>query len=138
MSSANGGESRPDPTTPHAASVPYLTQREQAGARAVAVHGAFDASSALLLASALQDAAATRTTLVVDAAGMTFAGSTVLNVLLNFHRNHRLRLARPARQFLRVLELTGAGNAFPGDRGGRRRRVNRRPCRAAGQTVVAV
>ncbi|MFD5539920.1 STAS domain-containing protein [Streptomyces sp. NPDC127079] len=112
MSSANGGESRPDPTTPHAASVPHLTQREQAGAWVVAVHGAFDANSAPLLASALQNAATTHTTVVVDAAGMTFADSTVLNVLLNFHQNHRLRLARPARQFLRVLELTGADKAL--------------------------
>ncbi|MEU2421071.1 STAS domain-containing protein [Streptomyces sp. NPDC007851] len=108
MSPVNGGESRPDPTTPHAASLPRLTQYEQGGAWVVAVHGAFDLDSAPLLASALQDAATTHTTIVVDAAAVTFADSTVLNVLLHFHRGHRLRLARPARQFQRVLELTGA------------------------------
>lgn len=74
----------------------------------VAVHGAFDGNSAPILATALQDAATTHKTVVVDLAGMTFADSTLLNVLLNFHRGHQLRLARPAHQFRRVLELTGA------------------------------
>lgn len=92
----------------HAASLPHLTEYEQEGAWVVVVHGAFDLDSAPLLASALQDAAATHPTVVVDAAEVTFADSTVLNVLLNFHRGHRLRVARPARQLLRVLELTGA------------------------------
>ncbi|MFD8810875.1 STAS domain-containing protein [Streptomyces sp. NPDC059627] len=108
MSSANDGETRPDPITSHAASLPHLTHHEQQGAWVVAVHGAFDANSASLLAAALQDAATTHTTVVVDASGVTFADSTVLNVLLNFHRGHRLRLARPAHQLQRVLELTGA------------------------------
>ncbi|MEV7325102.1 STAS domain-containing protein [Streptomyces sp. NPDC093970] len=108
MSSANDGDSRPDPTTSHASGLPHLTQYELEGAWVVAVHGAFDGNSVPLLASALQDAATTHTTVVVDAAGVTFADSTVLNVLLNFHRGHRLRVARPARQLLRVLELTGA------------------------------
>jgi anti-anti-sigma factor len=108
MSSANGGASRPDPTTSHAASLPHLTQYEREGAWVVAVHGAFDLDSGPVLASALQDAATTHTTVVVDAAGLTFADSSVLNVLLNFHRGHRLRLARPAHQLRRVLELTGA------------------------------
>ncbi|MFF4113571.1 STAS domain-containing protein [Streptomyces sp. NPDC001714] len=108
MSSANGGDNRPDPTTSHAASPPRLTQHEQQGAWVVAVHGAFDANSTSLLAAALQDAATTHATVVVDAAELTFADSTVLNVLLNFHHGHRLRLARPAHQLQRVLELTGA------------------------------
>ncbi|MFF4307166.1 STAS domain-containing protein [Streptomyces sp. NPDC001601] len=108
MSSANGGESRPEPTTSHAASLPHLTQHEQEGAWVVAVHGAFDANSAPALAAALQDAATTHPTVVVDAAGVTFADSTVLTVLLNFHHGHRLRPARPAHQLQRVLELTGA------------------------------
>ncbi|MEU9979313.1 STAS domain-containing protein [Streptomyces sp. NPDC051014] len=108
MSSANGGDGRPDPTTSHAAALPYLTQYEQNGVRVVVVHGAFDLNSGPVLASALQDAATTHTTVVVDAAGFTFADSTVVNVLLHFHRVHRLRVARPAHQFLRMLEMTGA------------------------------
>ena len=108
MSSVNDGDGRPDPTTSHASALPHLTQYEQEGAWVVAVHGAFDFDSAPLLAAALQDAATTHKRVVVDAAGVTFADSTLLNVLLNFHRGHHLRVARPARQLLRVLELTGA------------------------------
>ncbi|SED60813.1 Anti-anti-sigma regulatory factor (antagonist of anti-sigma factor) [Streptomyces sp. Ag109_O5-10] len=74
----------------------------------VAVHGAFGYDSAPLLAAALQDAAITHKPVVVDAAGMTFADSTLLNVLLKYHRGHQLRMAGPAYQFRRVLELTGA------------------------------
>jgi anti-anti-sigma factor len=74
----------------------------------VAVHGAFDFDSVPLLAAALQEAATTHTIVVVDAAGVTFADSAFLNVLLNFRRSHRLRVAGPARQLRRVLELTGA------------------------------
>ncbi|MFD3585801.1 STAS domain-containing protein [Streptomyces sp. NPDC058683] len=108
MSSANGGDSRAAPTTSPAASLLHLTQHEREEAWVVAIHGAFDLDSAPLLASALQDAATTHTMVVVDAVGVTFADSTVLNVLLNFHRGHRLRLARPALQLQRVLEPTGA------------------------------
>ncbi|MFD7880767.1 STAS domain-containing protein [Streptomyces sp. NPDC059766] len=108
MSFANGGESQPDPTTPPAAARPYLTQYEQQGAWVVAVHNAFDGHFVSLLASALHDAAATHATVVVDAARMTFADSSVLNALLTFHHGHRLRVARPAPQFQRVLALTGA------------------------------
>lgn len=71
MSSVNGGESRPDPATSHAAALPHLTQYEQEGVRVVAVHGAFDSNSAPLLAAALQDAATRHKTVVVDAAGVT-------------------------------------------------------------------
>ncbi|MGY4983769.1 STAS domain-containing protein [Streptomyces sp. 900105755] len=108
MSSVNDDESRPDPTTSHAAALPHLTPYNQEGTRAVAVHGAFDYDSAPILATALQDAATTHKTVIVDLAGMTFADSAILNVLLNFHQGHQLRLARPAHQFRRVLELTGA------------------------------
>ncbi|MGX1541113.1 STAS domain-containing protein [Streptomyces adustus] len=69
---------------------------------------AVDADSVSLLASALHEAASAYTTVVVDAAWMTFADSSVLNVLLHFHHGHRLRVARPAHQLQRVLELTGA------------------------------
>ncbi|MEU9457105.1 STAS domain-containing protein [Streptomyces sp. NPDC048277] len=98
---------RAAPPVPRTA-LPYLTQYEREGVWVVAVHGAFDFNSAPLLAAALQDAATTHKRVVVDAAGVTFADSTVLNVLLRFHQGHHLRLARPARQLLRVLELTGA------------------------------
>ncbi|MEV6197835.1 STAS domain-containing protein [Streptomyces sp. NPDC051920] len=111
MSATNDeGDHQPETAAFHSAALPSLTQYEQAGARVVVVHGAFDSNSVSLLASALRGAAATHTTIVVDAAEMTFADSTVLNVLLNFHRDlgphHHLRLARPAPQLTRLLEIT--------------------------------
>ncbi|MFF4902897.1 STAS domain-containing protein [Streptomyces sp. NPDC001068] len=108
MSFASAGEDRPDPTLSHASARPYLTQYEEQGVWVVVVHGAFDSNSVSLLASTLEDAAATHAMVVVDAAQMTFADSSVLNALLNFHHGHRLRVARPAPQFRRVLEVTGA------------------------------
>ncbi|MEU0968142.1 STAS domain-containing protein [Streptomyces sp. NPDC005917] len=107
MSSAQGSER--DPSVSHAAGVPNLTQHEQDGARVIAVRGAFDLNSAPALAVALETAAQTYSRVVVDAAGLTFADFTVLNLLLNFNRKTTgLRLARPAPPLRRVLELTGA------------------------------
>ncbi|WP_133914327.1 STAS domain-containing protein [Streptomyces sp. NBC_00582] len=109
MSSASGADSGPpDPTTPHAADLPRLTQQELRGAWVVALHGAFDANSAPLLTEALQTGARTHSAVVVDAADVTFADSTVLNTLLTVNRTTDLRLARPAPPLRRVLELTGA------------------------------
>ncbi|MER6465790.1 STAS domain-containing protein [Streptomyces sp. NPDC001228] len=112
MSFSNAGEGRPDTTRPDGSALPFLTQYEEQRAWVVVVHGAFDANSVPLLVSALQDAAVTHETVVVDAAQMTFGDSSVLNALLNFHQGHRLRVARPAPQFQRVLEMTGADMAL--------------------------
>ncbi|MEU2778917.1 STAS domain-containing protein [Streptomyces sp. NPDC007162] len=110
MSSANGnGQQPPDPALSHAASLPRLSQREQDGVWVIAVHGDFDADSSPALAKALDAAARTYPRVVVDATGMTFADSTVLNLLLKFNlTTTELRVAGPAQPFLRVLELTGA------------------------------
>lgn len=78
----------------------------------MAACGAFDLNSVPLLVEALQEAAVTHTTVVVDAAGFTFADSTVLSALLAFQRCHELRLARPAHAFQRMLELTGVDQVF--------------------------
>ncbi|MGW4882948.1 STAS domain-containing protein, partial [Streptomyces sp. NPDC004262] len=99
---------RPDRITSPAAARPHLTQHEQDGAWVVTAHGALDLNSVGLLVEALQEAAVTHTRVVVDAAGITFADSTVLSALLAFQRGHDLRLARPAHTLQRMLELTGA------------------------------
>ncbi|MGW7241524.1 STAS domain-containing protein [Streptomyces sp. NPDC054804] len=108
MSSESGEDRPPDPTTGHAASLPHLVQREQGDAWVVAVFGAFDLNSTPALSAALEAGARTHARVVVDAAGLTFADSTVLNLLLHFHRAAVLRVARPAPALARVLELTGA------------------------------
>ncbi|MFE5031269.1 STAS domain-containing protein [Streptomyces sp. NPDC056683] len=110
MSPANDSERHPsDPTLAHAASLPYLTQHEQDGAWVIAAHGAFDASSSPSLAEALERAAEKYPRVVVDSAGVTFADSSILNVLLQFNMTKtELRVARPTHPLRRVLELTGA------------------------------
>ncbi|MFJ8158761.1 STAS domain-containing protein [Streptomyces sp. NPDC094468] len=108
MGTANDDAERPDRIPSPAAARPHLTQYDRAGAWVIAAHGAFDLNSVSLLVDALHDAAAARRTVVVDAAGFTFADSTVLSALLAFHRCHDLRLARPAHPLHRMLELTGA------------------------------
>ncbi|MFJ6709024.1 MULTISPECIES: STAS domain-containing protein [unclassified Streptomyces] len=108
MGTANDDVERSGRITSRAAARPYLTQYEQGGVWVVAAYGAFDLNSVPLLVGALQEATVTHATVVVDAAGFTFADSTVLSALLAFRRCHDLRLARPAHNFQRVLELTGA------------------------------
>ncbi|MGW2959434.1 STAS domain-containing protein [Streptomyces sp. NPDC001220] len=109
MTSVSGGEERPsDPTTTQAGALPHVMQREQGDAWVVTVVGALDLNSAPVLSAALVAGARTHSKVVVDAAGLTFADSTVLNLLLHVHRMAVLRVARPAPALARVLELTGA------------------------------
>ncbi|MGW7244086.1 STAS domain-containing protein [Streptomyces sp. NPDC054804] len=107
MSFASGEDRPPDPTTAHAGSLPHVMQCEQGDAWLVTVVGAFDLDSVPVLSAALETGAR-YSKVVVDAAGLTFADSTVLNLLLHFHRTAVLRVARPAPALARVLELTGA------------------------------
>ncbi|MGW7421758.1 STAS domain-containing protein [Streptomyces sp. NPDC054813] len=108
MSPVSGEARPPDPTTAHAGPLPHLMQCEQGDAWVVTVVGAFDLDSAPVLSAALGTGARTHSKVVVDAAGLTFADSTVLNLLLHFNRTAVLRVARPAPALARVLELTGA------------------------------
>ncbi|MFJ9346562.1 STAS domain-containing protein [Streptomyces sp. NPDC101237] len=109
MNSVSGGEERPpEPGTAPGGTLPRLVQREQGGAWVVAAVGAFDLNSTPTLAAALEAGARTHARVVLDATGLTFADSTVLNLLLHFHRTAVLRVAGPAPQLARVLELTGA------------------------------
>ncbi|MEV7030387.1 STAS domain-containing protein [Streptomyces sp. NPDC093272] len=109
MNSVSGGEERPlEPVTAPGGSLPRLVQREQSGAWVVAVVGAFDLTSTPALAAALEAGARSHARVVLDATGLTFADSTVLNLLLHVHRTTVLRVAAPPPQLARVLELTGA------------------------------
>lgn len=74
----------------------------------MALFGAFDLNSVPALSEALESGARAHAKVVVDAGGLTFADSTVLNVLLSFNRRAVLRVARPATALARVLNLTGA------------------------------
>ncbi|MGV9899681.1 STAS domain-containing protein [Streptomyces tendae] len=75
--------------------------------RSVGARGSFDPSSIAPLAEALDRAAAEHSKVVLDASGITFADSSLLNPLIPTHRTADLRVAAPTRQLCRLLEITG-------------------------------
>ncbi|MEU3573809.1 STAS domain-containing protein [Kitasatospora sp. NPDC036755] len=81
--------------------------------------GELDLDSAADLRAALdRSLAELATVVVVDCAGLEFCDSTGLNVLLRAKARaavdgSRIELARPRPLILRMLELTGATDAFP-------------------------
>ncbi|MFI6559544.1 STAS domain-containing protein [Streptomyces sp. NPDC050534] len=85
-----------------------VVQYERAGAWVVVAHGDYDPNSIASMQDALETAAKKHSRVVVDAAGLTFADSTFLNLLLRTHRATSLCVASPAPQLRRILEITGA------------------------------
>ncbi|MGW1178376.1 STAS domain-containing protein [Kitasatospora sp. NPDC002543] len=81
--------------------------------------GELDLDSAADLRAALdRSLGEPATVVVVDCAGLEFCDSTGLNVLLRAKARaavdgSRIELARPRPLILRMLELTGATDAFP-------------------------
>ncbi|MEU1124652.1 STAS domain-containing protein [Streptomyces sp. NPDC005899] len=79
------------------------------GAWVVAPHGPCDMDSVPPLAEALSAAAEAHPHVVLDASGITFADSSLLNLLILTHRTGALTVAAPGPQLRRLLEITGAG-----------------------------
>ena len=90
----------PDPTS--------VVRYERGGAWVIVAKGAYDANTLGPLADALEAAVPEHRRVVLDASGITFADSTVLNLLLGIHRATTLRVVAPPPQLLRVLQITGA------------------------------
>ncbi|MFJ6378583.1 STAS domain-containing protein [Kitasatospora sp. NPDC092039] len=93
--------------------------RPWAGGTVLALLGDLDLDSIADLRAAV-DRALTEpaTVVVVDCAGLEFCDSTGLNALLRAKARaavdgSRIELARPRPLILRMLELTGATDAFP-------------------------
>ncbi|MDQ0683661.1 anti-anti-sigma factor [Streptomyces achromogenes] len=108
MSTADDGRTPFDQTKGHAPGQTGVVQYERDGVWVVVAHGTYDMDSIAPFAEALETAASKHTRVVVDAAGIAFADSTFLNLLLHINRLTQLRLVTPAAQLMRVLELTGA------------------------------
>jgi len=87
---------------------PAVVQYERAGVWIVVAHGAYDPHSIAPMQDALETAAKKHPRVVVDVAGLEFADSSFLNLLLRTHRATSLCLVSPAPQLRRVLEITGA------------------------------
>ncbi|WP_436954603.1 STAS domain-containing protein [Streptomyces sp. SudanB182_2057] len=85
-----------------------MTQSECRGVRVISAHGSYDMCSVKPLAEALDAAAEEHRTVVLDASGITFGDSSLLNLLILAHQKTDLRVAAPTRQIRRLLEITGA------------------------------
>nr|BFD83673.1 STAS domain-containing protein [Streptomyces sp. Xyl84] len=86
---------------------PKVMGRECGGAWVVVARGAYDMQSITPLANALGAAAARGQKVVLDASGITFADSSLLNLLVRTHLATTLRVTSPPRQLRRLLEITG-------------------------------
>lgn len=84
-----------------------VTQYAQHGVWVVAAHGSCDAQSITRLEEALTTAAWTQPKVVLDASGITFADSSLLNLLILTHRTVALRVAGPGPHLQRLLRITG-------------------------------
>jgi anti-anti-sigma factor len=91
---------------------PSVTQYEWDAAWVIVAHGEYDPASIAPLAEALEDASKKHSKVVVDAALLTFADSTFLHLLLRINAMTALRVAEPAPQLQRLLELTGADSVL--------------------------
>ncbi|MFF3074607.1 STAS domain-containing protein [Kitasatospora sp. NPDC057904] len=84
----------------------------------LALHGELDLDTVTDLHAALDAALATPgSVIVIDCAGLEFCDSTGLNAILRARADaaaddSRIDLARPGPLLLRLLELTGAAEAF--------------------------
>ncbi|MEU9591595.1 STAS domain-containing protein [Streptomyces sp. NPDC048193] len=83
-----------------------VVQYERCGAWVVAARGAYDLNSITALGAALESAAKEHPKVVLDASGITFADSTLLNLLILTRQAADFRVAAPTQQLTRLLELT--------------------------------
>ncbi|HET9383164.1 MAG TPA: STAS domain-containing protein [Streptomyces sp.] len=84
-----------------------VVQYEWGGAWVVGARGSYDMDSVTDLADALAAAAEKHTKVVLEASGITFADSVLLNVLILTHQAVDLRVAAPTEQLRRLLHITG-------------------------------
>ncbi|MEU4034343.1 STAS domain-containing protein [Streptomyces collinus] len=109
---------RPTPGKPNeqvtgpASKAAAVLQYEWDAAWVIVAWGEYDAATIEPLAEALKVASTKYSKVVLDASQLTFADSTLLNLLLQVHAKTALRLAEPAPQLQRVLRLTGADSVL--------------------------
>ncbi|MFC9502168.1 STAS domain-containing protein [Streptomyces sp. NPDC057002] len=107
LMSNTGGNPLPEQVPERASQEPAVRQYEWHGAWVVTVLGAYDMHSITPLADALKTAARKYPKVILDASGVTFADSTLLNLLILTHRAGTLRVVAPSPQLQRLCEITG-------------------------------
>lgn len=84
-----------------------VAEFECRGAWVVSARGSCDMQSITRLAEVLGAAAKEHQKVVLDASGIVFGDSSLLNLLILTHHEADLRVAAPTRQVRRLLEITG-------------------------------
>ncbi|MFI1753522.1 STAS domain-containing protein [Streptomyces sp. NPDC020571] len=84
-----------------------VAQYECCGVCVVGARGPYDLNSITPLAEALDAAAKEHSKVVLDASGIAFADSALLNLLILTQRSVDLRVAAPTQQLRRLLDITG-------------------------------
>ncbi|MFE7896750.1 STAS domain-containing protein [Streptomyces sp. NPDC057424] len=102
-----GAEPLPERATAHAQEGAAVLQYERRGAWVVVARGAYDMDSVTPLAEALDAAAGKHPKVILDASGITFADSTLLNLLILTHQAGTLRVVAPSPRLRRLCEITG-------------------------------
>ncbi|MFG3275769.1 STAS domain-containing protein [Streptomyces luteogriseus] len=104
----SGVELLPEQATAHAPEgAAAVLQYEWLGAWVVVARGAYDMDSIPPLSDALRAAVREHPKVVLDASGITFADSTLLNLLILTHQTGTLRVVAPSPQLQRLCEITG-------------------------------
>ncbi|MFH9011754.1 STAS domain-containing protein [Streptomyces sp. NPDC017943] len=94
-------------TTGPAVEAASVHQYAWRGTWVVAARGAYDLNSIQPLTDALASAVRDHPVVVLDASGVTFADSTLLNLLILTHQSGKLRLVAPSSHLRRLCEITG-------------------------------
>ncbi|MFI6810123.1 STAS domain-containing protein [Streptomyces luteogriseus] len=102
-----GAEPLPEQAAAHAPEVAAVLEYERLGAWVVVARGSYDMDSITPLSEALGVAVREHPKVVLDASGITFADSTLLNLLILTHQAGTLRVVAPSPQLQRLCEITG-------------------------------
>ncbi|PPS70093.1 MULTISPECIES: STAS domain-containing protein [Streptomyces] len=102
-----GAGTQPEQQAAPASEGAAVLQYEWRGAGVVIARGSYDVDSITPLADALAVAARKYPKVILDASGITFADSTLLNLLILTHQAGTLRVVSPSAQLQRLCEITG-------------------------------
>ncbi|WP_298556162.1 STAS domain-containing protein [Streptomyces luteogriseus] len=91
----------------HAPEGAAVLQYAWLGAWVVVARGSYDMDSIAPLSDALGVAIREHPKVVLDASGITFADSTLLNLLILTHQAGTLRVVAPSPRLQRLCEITG-------------------------------
>ncbi|MEV4788668.1 STAS domain-containing protein [Streptomyces tuirus] len=102
-----GAKPLPEQATAHAPEGAAVLQYEWLGAWVVVARGSYDMDSITPLSDALGTAVRAYPKVILDASGIKFADSTLLNLLILTHQAGTLRVVAPSLQLRRLCEITG-------------------------------